>query len=74
MAHKRTPDESADRIALFFENVAAAVRDSHGVFSSGDFNAGERRMILSALRNDARHFRRKANEHRTEAARTEGNN
>lgn len=63
---KRTPDESLDAIALFFENLRHDVEKNHGVYLGDDFSAGERNMLSLALRKAAREFRDRADMRRAE--------
>lgn len=68
---KRTPDESWDVVATFFENMATAVREGGGLFHGEDFHSGEKRLIGSGLRSQARYYREKADSYRSERARGE---
>lgn len=68
-AEKRTPDESLDRVAHFFESLANAFKKNKGAFMGDQFNDGERRLIISDLRRQGEYYRRSAEERREDAAR-----
>lgn len=61
---KRSPADSLDKIATFFENVASMVKETGGIFMHDNFNAAEKRVIVRVCNSLARRHRDEADQER----------
>ncbi len=58
----RTPEESMDNVARFFENMAAAVDNNDGIFMDSHLNRAEADRIVRICRSQAKVHRTQADE------------